>query len=227
MSLEELNPLDNEESGAKKTEQSAEVFRDQQKRAQKTQQALQKAEAKTRKKDDCLAQVIKNFLATKQSGPILPLLVRCLDKNIPAGFLVGILALVDATAKKEFDEFLTKVEPFLLTGSLQLPQRVSQNADFSVEVQQDLHAWENSLLEFSLTNPTRLLTTALSPEKKVYSSLLQLTAFVLQEFLAGQKSSVDFAVVRNCSETLLVKIFTEVQLKIKGVKQLGGHEEGE
>lgn len=219
MSLEETNSLDNEESGAGHAEQNEEVFREQQQRRQQARQALQKAEAKARQKEEQLAQVLTALLQNQNSRTNLLLVARCLAQNIPAGFLLGILALTEELAQKEFANVLDRSIK-LLTPNENYSAPEPAKKGFPLEGQTALRLWEQGLLEFGLTQPIRLLTTAVSPEKKIFPSLLHLTAFTLRAFLEQRKVEFVFANLQNFGRVFLEKIFKEISQRLAQVKQL-------
>ncbi|MFH0776755.1 MAG: hypothetical protein V1936_04050, partial [Patescibacteria group bacterium] len=140
MSLENLNPLDDESGGSKAAEINDEVFRDQMRKTQKAQKALKKAEGKARAKDDRLAKVIGKFLQNRSNTGVMILIARCLDHNIPAGLILGILALVETEAQKEFEVVLGESAQILVAPKVGERALVA-HADFPPEVKQALDVW--------------------------------------------------------------------------------------
>ena len=163
MSLETLNPIDDESGGSKAAEISDEVFREQIRKAQKAQKALKKAEGKARAKDDRLAKVIGKFLQNRSNTAVMILIARCLDHNIPAGLILGILALVESEAQKEFEVILGENAQILIAPKIN-ERALIKRADFPPEIKKALDLWSFGLLEFGLTQPARLLATAVSPQ---------------------------------------------------------------
>ncbi|MFH1375822.1 MAG: hypothetical protein ABIH35_04100 [Patescibacteria group bacterium] len=219
MGLEDLNPLDNEESGSKATEISDEVFRDQVKKAQKTQKALKKAEGKARAKDDRLAKVIGKFLQTQSNTAVMLLISRCLDHNIPAGLILGILALVEPEAQKEFEVVLG--ESAQLLEAPQVDKReIVKAGEFPPHIKQATDVWGFGLLEFGLTQPTRLLATAVSPEGELFPSLLKLTSFILREYLEKEKVEIEFAKIQTFSEFILQGVLKRISKQMEETREL-------
>jgi hypothetical protein len=220
MGLEDINPLDNEESGGKATEISDEVFRDQQKKAQKAHKALKKAEGKARAKDSRLAKVIGKFLQTQSNTSVMLLISRCLDHNIPAGLILGILALIESEAQKEFEVVLGESVQLLEAPEIE-NRALVKNGEFPPEVKQALDVWSFGLLEFGLTQPTRLLATAISPEGELFSSLQKLTTFVVRDFLKEKKVELGFKKIEEFSKFVLLSVLGKIKNQLEETKELG------
>lgn len=225
MDLESLNPLDNEEGGAKAAETSDEVFRDKIRKTQKAQKALKKAEGKARAKDDRLAKVIGKFLQTQSNTSVMLLISRCLDHNIPAGLILGILALVEVEAQKEFEVVLGESAQLLEAPEIG-NRALVKSGEFPPEIKQALDVWSFGLLEFGLTQPTRLLATAISPEGEIFPSLLQLNTFIIRDFLEEKKVEIEFKKIEEFAEFVLHSILGKIKLQMEETKALGeGKEE--
>lgn len=224
-SIENLNPLDNESGSPKASETSDEIFRDQQGKTQAAVKAIKKAEARAKKKDSQLAKVIGRFLMTNSNTQVMILIARCLGHNIPAGFILGLLALVEPEAQEEFEK--------LIRGSVQLftaPEQgnhvlAERQGEFDTgrlpkQVKQAIDVWAQDLLEFSLTQPVRLLATAVSPEGDIFASLSQLATFLLQQYLASENINAEYKGTHNFAELLLKNIFEKVREQMKNTKEL-------
>ena len=219
--FEELHALDNEESGAKAAEVSDEVFREKHRKAQTSAKALKKAEGKARKKDSRLAKVIGKFLQTNSNTAVMLLISRCLDHNIPAGLILGLLALVEVEAQKEFEEELGEKAKLLKSPESGQKDKSLVNIDgFPPHIRQATDAWSYGLLQFGLTQPNRLLATAISPEAELFPSLAQLTAFILREYLEKEKVEFDFEKIHELSALILYNVLEKIKLQLDETKEL-------
>jgi hypothetical protein len=223
MGLEDLSALDNEESGAKATEISDEVFRDKMQKTQKSQKALKKAEGKARAKDDRLAKVIGKFLQTQSNTGVMILISRCLDQNIPAGLILGILALVESEAQKEFEVVLGESSQLLAAPEIENRELV-KSGEFPPEVKQALDVWSFGLLEFGLTQPARLLATAISPDGDIFPSLAKLNSFIIRDFLEEKKVELDFDKIEHFAEFVLKSVLGKIKLQFETTKSLAGED---
>jgi hypothetical protein len=224
MDLEESNPLDNEESGAKDTEVSDEIFHDQQRKNQATTKALKKSESRSRQKDNRLAKVIGKFLQNNSNTAIMLLIARCLDHNIPASLILGLLALVEEEAQAEFENVLNEYLK-LNAGANQSENKTQiekfHTEDFPPGVSETIKAWSNGLLELGFAQPSRLLATMASPDGKLFPSLKRLTSFLLRNFLENNlpESSFEFKNIDAFAEMILQGILRGVRERMK-IKKL-------
>ncbi len=223
MGFEDLNPLDDESGGAKAAEISDKVFRDKIRKSQKAQKALKKAEGKARAKDDRLAKVIGKFLQTQSNTAVMLLISRCLDHNIPAGLILGILALVEAEAQKEFEVVLGESSQLLTAPEIENRELV-KSGKFPPEIKNALDVWSFGLLEFGLTQPTRLLATAISPESKIFPNLLKLTAFILRDFFEEKKFEIEFSKTEEFAEFVLRSVLGKIKQQFEQTAELSDEE---
>ena len=219
MGLEDLSPLDNEESGGKAAEISDEVFREKMKKTQKSQKALKKAEEQARAKDERLAKVIGKFLQTQSNTAVMLLIARCLDQNIPAGLILGILALVESEAQKEFEVVLGESAQLLEAPRVE-NRTLMKSQEFQPEIKQALDVWSFGLLEFGLTQPTRLLATSISPEDKLFPSLLKLNTFIIRDFLEKRNLNLEFTKIEKFAEFVLQGVLEKIKQQLEKTKVL-------
>lgn len=230
---EGLNDFDNEGGGAGAAEQNDEVFRDQYRQTQQQIAALKKQEQNARKKDDQLAHVLVRLLQSQTNSGLMILIARCLDHNLPAGFIIGILALTVSEAQVEFEKVmgesiaLLAAPPTHETYAL-VEVHAFDAGQFPAHVKKALDAWMRGLLEFGLTQPTRLLTTAISPIDhetgeggELFPALGQLTALVAQEFLVTEGFTFTVETTKPFAEMLLKNVLSKIMDRIKNVKELG------
>ncbi len=221
---ENLGALDPEESGGKATEISDEVFRDQQSKTQASQKALKKAEQKARDKDHRLAAVIGRFLQTNSNTEVMLLIARCLDHNIPAGLILGLLALIEPEAKEEFEKLMGEAVQLLnapTEGSRSLVEQSEFDAaTLPAHVKKAIDAWGRGLLEFGLTQPTRLLATAISPKGELFPSLSQLATFLLREYLKTEKINTEYDSTHAFAELLLLNVLKQIKTQMQETKEL-------
>jgi hypothetical protein len=226
--IEDLGALDGEEGGAGGAEQSDEVFRDQQKKTQAQIKAIKKAEASAKQKDHRLAGVLGKFLQSHSNTQIMLLIARCLDHNIPAGLILGLLALVEPEAQEEFEKLMGEAVQ-LLQAPAEGTHALVEQSEFSAEhlpqhVKLAIDSWGRGLLEFGLTQPTRLLATAWSPEKELFPSLAQLATFLLRQYLATEKINAEYDSTHAFAELLLRNVLTKISEQLGETKELGSGE---
>lgn len=230
---EGINDVDNEGGGSQAAEQNDEQFRDQYRQTQQQVAAIRKAEQNARKKDDQLAHVIARLLATHTNSGLMLLIARCFDHNIPAGFILGVLALSVTEAQEEFEKLMGESIALLTAPPETETRALIEVNGFSAsrlppQIRQAIDAWVRGLLEFGLTQPTRLLATAVSPIDPqtgeggdVFPPLTQLGAMVMQEFLAKEGATVTIESTRPFVDSLIKNVMGKIHERLGHVKELG------
>lgn len=219
---EVLGALDDESGGGSSAE-SAEAFRERHQKTQAQVRAIKKAEDQARQKDDQLAAILLQLLHGQQDSRLLLLLARCLDRGIPAGFLLGILALAQKEAAAEFQQLLAG-HHLALPAAAAPPTSLAQLSDAaapSPDLLTALELWAHGLLQFGLTQPQRLLATAASPTGELFGSLLQLATFTVQDFLAGRGAAAEYELWHAFTSDLLTKVLRDVSATQQETARLG------
>ena len=249
MDIEGLSEDSHAEGGGAPTEKAQEAFRDAQKAGaqQAAQQKIQEQNA--RQKEDRITALIRRLLNSNTDSDILLLLSRCLGKNIPAGFLVGILALIEQEARDEFEHLIGK--PLLPSGmaeasaeyqalALAVGAHTHQHTtaeptttalmrpeDFDTKklpphIKAAISSWAAGLLSFAESQPTRTIVTTRAPDGSLYLPLLQLTAVILQKFLATEHIEAPREPLREFGELLIKSVLDRVESETGERMKLGG-----
>lgn len=168
------------------------------------QQQARKDEKRAKKRDDGVAQMILHFLSDTQRTHLATLISRLVSLNCPSPFLLAILSLVSVECAKVVREYLAE-------HRLTIPDETR-----SITVQETaLDASSNALLgqwilgmEMVLaTNPEQILRTLLVEEGNIDGTVLQLTTFVLEEFLKGHGKAPAFPDLQRVTVGILQSVF--------------------
>jgi len=237
--IDSLGNFDDEGGGSGSAEQSNEQFRESQKAKQQQIAAIKKAEKGARQKDGRVADVLMRFLQSQSNSQLMLLISRCIAHNIPAGLILGILALTEDEARTEFEALMG--EAVLLLDAPEdhetralVTMDAFDAASLPAHVKKTIDAWVQGLLQFGLTQPTRLLATAQSPiDQKtkeggiIFPDLVQLSSVVIQQYLAREQITADLATTRPFAELLLRNVLDTIAERIGDVKELSSGEEEE
>ncbi|MDD5179527.1 MAG: hypothetical protein PHY86_04675, partial [Candidatus Gracilibacteria bacterium] len=176
-----------------------------------------------------LAKVIGRFLQTHRNTAVTLLIARCIEQNVPAGFILGILALVEPEAREEFAALLGS-EAVKLLDTKREAEEVATKAltanELPSHVKRAIDAWAEGLFAFGMTQPIRLLTTARSPEGELFPSLLQLSAFILEQYLEGEKVILQHENAREFAKLILSNLLEKIENQVSQTGELeAGKEE--
>lgn len=213
-------------------EKSDEQFRDEMKRAQQQLAQLQKEEGQVRASDNDLAQIIVQFLSQPGNTDLFLLISRTVAQNIPSELILAIIALVDKNASKEIEGYLKapegeRAEITALT--------VADNRNFhslSPEQKKSVDNWISNIVQVAISKPHRTLESLIVKKRsdnpadngklihEVSPSIVQLSAFILRNYLKEQGVSFEFDDLHEFMQTVFVKLIKNLGEIVEGQKQI-------
>lgn len=170
-----------------------ELLRERMRQGQAQAKTDQKKEAKQKKKETNLAQVLIALLKKEQSG-LIKVVTQALNVNIPAYFIIDILALRFEALRREIGlEFKTATaHPTPESDSKSLVPANFADSTLPLQVRVEVDIWLNFLIEEAKREPIKLLETARhhSEPKQANTALKSLIGYVMQDYL--QLHHIDF-----------------------------------
>ena len=188
-------------------------------------QLLQKAEKKQKKKEDDLIKILMRFLQSHQKTDIMLLVVKCLEENIPAVFILSLILLVSKEMQKEIGVDLSVKDEMLgdenlLRGSTAIVNFDPRQTVLPLKIKIALDLWGKNIYEVASTFPHKILKTALTLDHKIKLVVVKLTAFTLNDYLQQNKAESEYEKVKQFSEFMLDKIFKQIKKQIDNQKEL-------
>jgi hypothetical protein len=208
---------------SEKKEGSDEKFREEMARTQQALAQLKKEEGQAKAYDNSLAAIIVQFLSKPENTDLFLLVSRTVAQNVPSELIIAILSLID---KKSHDE----TKGYLETGkqndskeetALALPK----TADFeslSPAHKKAIDKWVSSISQVAAKKPHRALETIVipGPERELSSVVVQLSAFILRNYLAKHETAIEFQILRDFMEGVFLEIVKNLEELVKEQKQL-------
>lgn len=171
------------------------------------QQQARKDERKAKKRDDGVAQMIMAFLSDTQRTHLATLISRLVALDCPSPFLLAILSLVNADCTKAVDDYLAE------HGSPANPDTTALSAigdaKLPADANEKLEKWILSMELVLATNPAHILKALIVDEGNIDGTVLQLTTFVLDEFMQSHGKSVPFPALQNVTIQVLQSVFED------------------
>jgi DNA-binding TFAR19-related protein (PDSD5 family) len=170
------------------------------------QQQAKKEEKKAKKRDDGVAQMIMRFLSDNQRIHLATLISRLVAIDCPSPFLLAILSLVNPDCAKAVEEYLAEQgsSPDIDAKSL---ATIGDTTALSAEANASLEKWILSMELVLASDPQRILKALIVDEGNIDGTVLQLTTFVLEEFLKGHGKAVAFPDLQRVSISILQAVF--------------------
>lgn len=206
-------------------EKADEQFREQMKQAQAALQQLQKEEGQARSHDDRLAKIIVQFLMQTGGTDIFLLISRCVSQDIPSELIIAVLSLVDRQASEEIVKILKEAKA---STALVVPEYKDVH-NFTPAQKMAIDEWIRHITAAAAHKPHRTLDTVLikSVAKNTQEVVLeisppfvQLSAFIMRNYLAMQNTAVDFQKLRDFMENVYFRMIQDLEEMVRGQKKL-------
>lgn len=185
-----------------------------------------KSEQRQKAKEDELYKILKAYLQRSSQTSFVLLIARLLEENVPAGFVLGIILLGDREIQKELNIHLALPEGSPSTAA---PENSTMLTLFGIEdhtlplkAKIEFDYWIKNLLEQAGVTPHRIIKTLEEktaegqPGGKPKLVAIQLTSFVLREFLSQFKLDAEFENVQHFALFVLSGILRQIHDRVEG-----------
>lgn len=195
-----------DEGGGSASEQLSEEARQRFAAAQAALQQIQREEKKAKKRDDGIAQIILQFLTDSQRTHLATLISRLVSLNCPSTFLLAILSLINEQCRAAVAEYLreNRIDP---ESTLPDHAVIPENGALTEAANEDIARWIVRVEQVMRLDEDRILAALLIDDHNIDGTILQLTSFVLQDFLVLQKRNVSFEQLQTLSAGILQALF--------------------
>jgi hypothetical protein len=160
--------------------------------AQQALQQIRKEEKKARKRDDNVAHVILQFLTDEQRTHLATLIARLVAINCPSHFILAILSLINQPCAEAVMEYLRELNPDAAEAAASMDTSVIPSTQLDATANKAMADWIGRIDGVLMIDAPNVLRAIVIEENNIDGTVLQLTTFVLQEFLEGQGKSPPF-----------------------------------
>lgn len=153
------------------------AFEEKMKKAATEMRAAQKREKKHKKKEEDLYKILLDFIKNSKNTLLVGKITDCLEKNIPAGFILAIIRL----SNKEIEGILGVRDK--IDTSIQV---FGEESDLSPIMKIELNLWINEMMSYVLDNKDRVEKKAFVINNNLKSpnpSLEKLCYFIISQYL--------------------------------------------
>lgn len=167
-------------------------------------QQVKREEKKAKKRDDGVAHMILQFLTDAQRAHLATLISRLVGLDCPSPFLLAILALVNADCAKVIREYLADQNVEIPDESRSL---AAQETALDASANAALGQWILGMELVLATDPEHILKALVVDEGNIDGTVLQLTTFVLEEFLKQHGKAPAFPALQKVTIGILQSVF--------------------
>lgn len=185
--------------------------------------AMRQQEGKQRDKDNKLVAILMKFVKGNSNQALVDLIVRLLNENVPASFILAIILLGNDEIQKDLGIVFALPEGFRESQQKLLKTSRQNNNDnedddeeeefyLNIERKVILKMWTESIINASLENPYKIIRTVKDFEGNTKSTAIQLVAFIIRDFFEKKSTlPIDFEQIRFFAEATLKEIFIEIE----------------
>lgn len=188
------------------SEQAAEEARQRFAAAQAALQQLAAEEKRSKKRDDGVAQAIIQFLTDKQRTHLATLIARIVSLDCPSTFLLALLSLINERCQRAVDEYLRE-HNVQETGGIGATVALSGTAHLPEEANTALSHWVMRLEGVLSTDQIQIVQSLFVDDSSIDHAVLQLTIFILQEYLASIDKDTSYEQLQPLAATMLQSLF--------------------
>lgn len=169
------------------------------------QQQARKDEKRAKKRDDGVAQMILHFLNDTQRTHLATLISRLVALDCPSPFLLAILSLVSDECAAVVAEYIGEQgeTPAIESQSL----AALKETTLPDHANERLEQWILSMELVLARDPEHILHALIVDEGNIDGTVLQLTTFVLEEFLKEHGKAPAFADLQRVTIGILQSVF--------------------
>jgi len=196
--------------------------------------AIKKEEGKQRKKEDELLKILFAFLKDSKKIELIVYISRCLEQNIPAAFILSIILLGNQDIQQATGIYLLpkSVDSMLdQHGEDGIPQQESralvffgENHSLPLKIRIEMDQWLKEMLFQAMETPHKILKssyTYINDVKEIKPQLIDLTTYVVQDFLQQNSRPEEWAATANFSNFTLRGVLNRAQESLDERQTLG------
>lgn len=203
-----------------------EKFKERMKAAAAQLKALAKGEQKQKQKEDELIKILLKFIKSGKKNDILLLVLRLLEQNVPAGFIVSILLI----SNREMQEDLgLKMLPHAPEHSLPedsdietLPDKYLKDSVLPLKIKIAIDAWLGEIAKRAAEYPERIIKTVLDEDGLIKLPVTQLAAFCMRDFLEKEKIGHSYEKLKDFVDLMFEGIIKKTREQFENRKQIRG-----
>lgn len=192
------------EGGSGASEQVSEQAKERFAQAQQQGKQSAKDEKKARKRDDRVAQTIKQFMGDDKYVHLFQLISRLVARDCPSIFILSVLSLIHKESLDTVEEFISEQHI-----KIEAPDREDvqiEKTGLPPDARQALLLW-TTRLELVLSMDTeRILSRLMVDESNIDGSVLQFTTFVLVDYFDSIGREVEY----EAMQPLTIKILQDI-----------------
>lgn len=170
-------------------------------------QQIYREERKAKGRDHSVADAILQFLNDDQRSHVGALIAQLCARNCPSPFLLAILSLISEPCLAALREYIREAEEQASGNTVVLETALTAHRSLDQEMNRALIAWVTRMQIVLSLDHASILPSVRQADGTLDLSLLQLTAFVIQEFARAKGKTAEYERARQLGAGILHMLF--------------------
>ncbi|MBI5156105.1 hypothetical protein HZA45_02400 [Candidatus Peregrinibacteria bacterium] len=170
-------------------------------------QQIRREEKKAKRQDDSVAQAILQFLTDNQRTHLATLISRLVGLNCPSVFILSVVSLINPQCAAIVAEYLKEAMGVEENDAETLPATLAHAGELGEHANRELALWTARMDLVLQSDRQTILRALVVADNNIDGTVLQLTTFVLQEFLQTHKKQAAFEKLQPLAIGILHSLF--------------------
>lgn len=170
-------------------------------------QQIYREERKAKARDHSVADAILQFLNDDQRSHLGALIAQLCARNCPSPFLLAILSLISEQCLAALSEYIREVEEQASGNTVALETALTAHRSLDREMNRALIAWVTRIQIVLSIDHASILPSVRQADGTLDLSLLQLTAFVIQECAVARGKAAEYERAQQLGTGILHMLF--------------------
>lgn len=168
---------------------------------------IRREEKRSKKRDTGVAGAIVQFLTDDQRKHLSTLIARLCSRNCPSVFILALLSLINEECLRRVQEYLAEEGERSAEKTVEDSILLTQKTQLDRETNRTLMEWLTRVQLVLSVDGANILAAILLDEKNMDGTVLQLSNFILEEYLHSRGISVPFERTQTLAMHMLHAIF--------------------
>ncbi len=202
------SPDEGQGDASEQVREQSEQSKAQQAQASAAAAQQRQQEQRAKKRDDGVVQAIVQFLTDDQRTHLSVLIARLVERDCPSSFILAVLSLINQGCLTALEESLQDArEQGLASDIREQTAALVQAGQLSEQSGAVLIDWIERLQMALASDSENILKSLRADDQSLDGTVLQLSAFVLQEFFASNRQNVPFEKAQVLATGILQVVF--------------------
>ncbi len=202
------SPDEGQGDASEQAREQSEQSKAQQAQAQAAAAQQRRDEQRAKRRDDGVVEAIVQFLTDDQRTHLSVLIARLVERNCPSSFILAVLSLMNERCLTSLQDALEDARSRGLSSDVrEKSASLVESGHVNAQSGAALVDWIERLQLTLAADHENILQALQADDRSLDGTVLQLSAFTLQEFFVAQRQEVSFEQSQLIATGILQVVF--------------------